>query len=158
MPVNFANGKVYAIRSHQTDKVYIGSTTQTLAQRFGKHKKCLRTMSREIMKFDDCYIELLQEFACNNKMQLNKKEGEYIRSMNCINKRIEGRTLAEHYQDNKQEILEKNKQYREMNKEQITEHNKKPNTCDCGGKYTTQNKQQHFKTPNHKEFIRQLSA
>ena len=54
MPVNFQNGKIYCIRSHQTDKVYIGSTTQTLAQRFGKHKKCLRTMSREIMKFDDC--------------------------------------------------------------------------------------------------------
>jgi hypothetical protein len=158
MPVNFQNGKIYAIRSHQTDKIYVGSTTQTLAQRFGKHKKCLRTMSREIMIFDDAYIELIENYSCADKNELNRREGELIRSMSCINKRIEGRTRAEHYVDNKTEIDANNKQYREINKEQITEHNKKPNICDCGGRYTTQNKQQHFKTDNHLEFIRQLSA
>ena len=117
--------------------------------------------------------KLLEEFPCANKMQLNRREGELIRTMDCVNKRIEGRTLAEYYVDNKQEILEQKKQYyvdnkqgklekakkyREDNKEQIN----KPNTCDCGGKYhgkyTNIHKSEHFKTPKHKEFIRQLSA
>ncbi len=75
MPPNFQNGKIYAIRSHQTDKVYIGSTTQPLSVRFGEHKR-MNCSSREIMKFEDCYIELLEEFACENKMQLNRREGE----------------------------------------------------------------------------------
>jgi hypothetical protein len=158
MPVNFQNGKIYAIRSYQTHQIYIGSTTQTLAQRFGKHKKCLRTMSREIMKFDDCYIELLQEFACDNKMQLNKKEGEYIRSMDCINKNIAGRTDAEWREEHKDDLKQYLKQYHENNKEHIREHKNQKYNCFCGGRYTLTHKANHFKTPKHLECIRQLSA
>ena len=110
MPPNFQNGKIYAIRSHQTDKIYIGSTTQTLAVRFGGHKKNMDCSSIQILEFGDAYIELLEEFPCANKMQLNRREGELIRLHNCLNKRIEGRTKSEHYVDNKTEINEKHKQ------------------------------------------------
>ena len=34
----YSEGKIYAIRSHQTDRVYVGATTQTLAKRFYEHK------------------------------------------------------------------------------------------------------------------------
>jgi hypothetical protein len=173
MPVNFQNGKIYAIRSYQTDKVYIGSTTQTLAQRFAKHKNSMNCTSRQILVFDDCYIELLEEFPCANKMLLTKREGELIRSMSCINKQIAGRTRVEYYQDNKQAINEKNNQYYQDNKEHITEQRKpydiqyridnvekinEKYNCFCGGKYTNSNKNRHFKTDNHLECIRQLSA
>jgi predicted GIY-YIG superfamily endonuclease len=36
--MDYKNGKIYAIRSHQTDEIYIGSTTQSLSKRFSNHK------------------------------------------------------------------------------------------------------------------------
>ena len=198
MPMNFANAKIYAIRSHQTEQIYIGSTCQPLYKRF-YHHKCKPCSSREILKYPDAFIELLEEFPCANKMQLNKREGHLIRTMNCVNNRIAGRTNTEYYIDNQIHILEKCKQYREEhkenilekckqyreehkteikqyrdehkehiseyhkqyrtdNQEKIKEHKNQKYTCDCGSRYTTQNKARHFKSHKHLEFIRQLSA
>ena len=64
---NLILGRIYKISSDQTDKVYYGSTTKTLNQRLSKHKKDYRqylngnyhfVTSFDIVKFDDCKIEL----------------------------------------------------------------------------------------------------
>jgi hypothetical protein len=169
MPPNFQNGKIYAIRSHQTDKIYIGSTTQTLAVRFGGHKKNMDCSSIQILAFGDAYIELLEEFPCVNKMQLNKREGHLIRTMNCVNKLIAGRTKPEHYKDNKEEFKRYReehkdefkryyKQYKIDNKEQIKQQKGKSNMCGCGIQYTNGHKARHFKTTKHLEFMRTLET
>jgi hypothetical protein len=44
-----------------------------------KDNTCSYTSSFEILKYDDAYIELLEECPCENSAQLHKKEGEYIR-------------------------------------------------------------------------------
>ena len=127
---NYANGKIYTIRSHQTDKIYIGSTTQTLSRRLAKHKskyKCWKngakdkTSSFEILQYDDYYIELLEEFPCHNKMELNKQEGFHIRENKdiCVNCVIPCRTGKEYYVDNKIKILQRMAQYQINNKENI---------------------------------------
>ena len=84
--MEFQNGKIYTIRSFQTDKYYIGSTNhKTLSQRLSKHKSnykdwlkdkdsCYVT-SFEILKYDDYYIELLELYPCNLKAELHKREG-----------------------------------------------------------------------------------
>ena len=120
---NYQNAKIYTIRSHQTEQIYIGSTTQPLAKRLGLHKY-MRYSSKEIMKYDDAYIELLEEFPCENKEQLFKREGHHIRSNDCVNKRVEGRTKKEYIQDNKEVIRERKKQYQETNKDKISEYTK----------------------------------
>jgi len=101
----YANSKLYSIRSHQTNKLYIGCTTQTLAQRLAKHKTGYRLWladnskkyltSYEILQYDDHYIELIEDYPCENRNQLNRREGELIRAHDCVNKRISGRTDAE---------------------------------------------------------------
>ena len=48
-------------------------------------------------------------------------------------------------ENNKEKIVEKNKKYREKNKEKI---NKKYD-CECGGKYINSHKQNHLKTIKH---------
>jgi hypothetical protein len=130
---DYSKGKVYAIRSYQTDSVYIGSTCQSLSMRMGGHRAYYKrhqnghfpyVSSFEIIKYDDAYIELLEECKCENKQQLEKREGELIRENDCVNKCIPRRTRAEHYQDNKETLKEKARQYREDNKEQIKEKNK----------------------------------
>lgn len=146
----YNNGKIYTIRSYKTDLYYIGSTTQPLYKRLYEHRKAILsrndgkrgyTSSEEILKFDDHYIELLEEFKCENKMQLEKREGELIREHknNCVNKNIMGRTEKEwrednkdilkdkrkhYYEDNKDIIREKHKQYNEDNKEHLSEWSK----------------------------------
>ena len=58
-------GRVYTIRSHQTDDIYIGSTTQTLSQRMTDHRKNYKQYldkkrnyitSYEIVQYEDAYI------------------------------------------------------------------------------------------------------
>ena len=153
MPLNFQNGKIYAIRSHQTEQIYIGSTTQPLYKRFHRHKT-MYCSSKEIMKYPDCYIELLENYACADKNELNRREGELIRLHNSVNKNIAGRTKAEYREEHKTEI----KQYYVDNKTEIKEKNHQKYNCFCGGKYTNNGKTQHFKTDKHTEFIQTLET
>lgn len=124
--VNYQKGKIYAIRSHQTDKVYIGSTTQVLSARLGSHvreKKYYEDgiinyiTSFEMLEFDDYYIELLELCPCDSKEELHKREGEIIRTTpNCVNKYIPGRTNKQWKIDNKDILKEKRKQYNIKNR------------------------------------------
>ena len=116
---DYKQGKIYCIRSHQTEQLYIGSTTKTLAQRLAKHKSNMKSGNRsviEILQYEDAYIELIELFPCNSKEELNKKEGEHIRTNNCVNKQIAGRTLKEYLETKKEKIKEYMKEYREKRK------------------------------------------
>ena len=122
---NFANGKIYKLWSPQGDDIYIGSTVSSLAKRKGQHKSKYNNginVSSKILfeKYDDVRIELIEEFPCENKMELNKREGYYIRTLECVNKRIAGRTQKEY----DKESLEKKREYRENNREKIKEKKK----------------------------------
>lgn len=129
MPLNYQNGKIYCIRSYQTDDIYIGSTTRPLSERKSGHvRKYARwqnghkdyTSSFELLKYDDHYIELVEYFPCNSKEELHKREGEITRETeNCVNKLIAGRNAKEWYQENKEIIKNKVKIYRRENKEKI---------------------------------------
>jgi hypothetical protein len=114
MPPNYANGKIYTVRSRsRPDLVYVGSTTQTLSVRFGSHKvPSNHCSSRQITELGDSYIELYENYACTGKDELNRREGEVMRSMECVNSRIAGRTSQQYYQDNTVAIAAKVKQYR----------------------------------------------
>ena len=41
MPINYQATKIYKIWSPNSDKVYVGATTQTLAQRMGRHRRTI---------------------------------------------------------------------------------------------------------------------
>jgi len=130
---DYKQGKIYALRSYKNEMVYVGSTTQSLSQRLGGHKKKYKIWlngktnwcsSYEIIKQGDYYIELLEYADCKTRAELHKKEGEFIRKMECVNKLINGRDKKEYYQDNRRQILEKKKIYREKNKERINKYQK----------------------------------
>ena len=120
---NYKNGKIYSIRSFLTDDIYIGSTTQPLSVKMALHRSNYRNgkycSSCEILKHDDAYIELIEEYPCDSKEQLTKREGELIRGTRCVNKIIPGRTAKEWYEANKEAIREQTKKYRGANKEAI---------------------------------------
>lgn len=131
---NYSNGKIYSIRFNDNDKlIYIGSTTQILAVRFGGHKKKSNNSLYQYIQdnyngdFKCCYIELLEPYACNNKNELDKKEGEFIRQYIAdnnnivINRRIAGRDRKQYYEDNVEKLKEQKKQYYQENTDKIKE-------------------------------------
>ena len=83
MPENkYENGKIYALRSFQTDRIFIGSTCQPLYKRLYDQKHSgwsKRGSASEILQFSDVYIELLENFPCTCKDELDKRTGEIIR-------------------------------------------------------------------------------
>jgi Uri superfamily endonuclease len=102
--MDYKNSKIYAIRSNQTDKIYIGSTINELSKRLSRHKKDFKNWkngkqnyvtSYELIKYDDVYIELLEKYPCKNRMELCRREGKLIKSMDCVNKCVAGRTQKE---------------------------------------------------------------
>jgi hypothetical protein len=133
--VNYQNGKIYKIWSPQTEMIYIGSTTRLLCQRLADHKSNLTkynegktnyTSSFEIIIFDDAKIELIENFACNNKEELSGREGNLQREYRniCVNMRIEGRTSQEYYLDNKDYINKSNRERRLNNIEEYKERDR----------------------------------
>ena len=121
---DYKNGKIYKLWSPHGDEIYIGSTTQSLTRRKALHKQMKDNCCSKLLfeKYDDVRIELLEYVPCDNKEELAKREGEYIRNTNCINKRIEGRTMKEYYEDNKGKRKEQMKEYYEDNKEKFKEY------------------------------------
>ena len=126
-------GYIYSIRSYHTELFYIGSTFGTLRQRLYKHKYDLKRFnlqnyyfvsSYEIVKYDDAFIELIETYENVNKMELHRFEGEHIRKIKCVNKRIEGQTRKEHYEANKNKLREISKEFYGNNKDKISEYKK----------------------------------
>ena len=174
---NYQNGKIYTIRSHQTEEFYIGSTTQPLADRFGNHAAQFKRYqngkgkyytSFKILEYDDAYYELYESCPCNDKNELTRREGELIRAnANCVNKNIAGRTVKQYYQDNTdyykqyyqdnaEHIKDYYKQYRQYNADKIKVHRNQKHNCHCGGKYTQANQAKHLKTKTHQKYLEAL--
>ena len=131
---DYKKGRIYCVRNDINDDVYVGSTIQPLSKRMATHRdKCktqpftLYVCMREI-GVDHFYIELLEEYPCDNLEQLRRREGECIRSIGTLNMQISGRTQKEWYTDNTAKV----KEYRENRKEQLKTYNKeyKDNNAD----------------------------
>jgi hypothetical protein len=124
--IDYKNGKIYKLWSPQgtDEEVYYGSTCNDLRFRKYEHKNKKKCSSKILFeKYDDVRIELIEYYPCNNKEELFKKEGEYIRENKCLNRCIAGRTRKEWREDNKEKLTEQRKEYRENNKEKIAEYN-----------------------------------
>jgi len=132
--MDYKNGKIYVIRNHINDLIYIGSTTQSLSKRFSVHKINSNTKKYQLYQTmndfgrENFYIELLELYPCSCKDELHKREGYYIRKFdsfkNGLNGCIAGRTDKEYYQDNKIQIIEQTKKYYNDNKDKIKDYDK----------------------------------
>ena len=190
----YQHGKIYKLTSSETTDIYIGSTTQPLCKRLQEHKcdynlylkgKFCYVSSYELVKYVDCKIELIKEYPCNNKNELEREEGYYQRKMKCVNICIAGRTKQEYRDDNKEKrseyeknryannretikekvkkyreenkdiIREKKKKYREENKEKIKAKRSKKCICECGKEYTHDHKARHEKSKKHQDYIKE---
>jgi len=128
---DYSKVKIYTIRCrNDATLIYVGSTIQPLAKRWGLHKaQYLKTPNRFIYEtidndWDNWYIELYELYPCNSKEELFKKEGEIIRLIGNLNSKIAGRTQKEYKKDNQEKVDKYQKEYCEDNKEKIKEYQK----------------------------------
>ena len=143
------NGKIYRILNTIDNDCYVGSTTQRLSKRMAKHREdmCRKTTSKSKLYTkmrelgpENFYIELIEEFPCENIEQLRKREGELIRLLGTLNIHIAGRSkqqwdidhrderriyLKNYYENNKDLLSEKGRQYREAHRDEVKERKKK---------------------------------
>ena len=189
---NYENGKIYCIRNYMSSDIYVGSTTQTLSKRMEKHRsdakrgvkgKCKLYQTMNEIGIANFYIELIEYHKCNNKEELFKKEGEWIRKMATLNGQIQGRTPEQYRTDTVEQKREYDKQRREdkreelseqqkvkyqnkkehykqkssenyyNNKEAIREKNNAKCACECGVIYSYGNRLRHFNSKHHKNFL-----
>tara|TARA_R110000782_G_scaffold145179_1_gene237950 strand:- start:11 stop:592 length:582 start_codon:yes stop_codon:yes gene_type:complete len=119
---DYSKSKIYKIVCNETGETYYGSTTVLLSQRIGKHRLYNSCSSRCIIERGNYDYSLIEEFPCESKEQLHKRERWYIENNDCVNVRVEGRTQKEYQNANKEKIQERKKQYYQANKEKIQEY------------------------------------
>jgi len=134
--VNYKNGKIYKIWNTENDKLYVGSTTRMLCKRMAGHRSKAKILANRMLYvgfntigIDHFKIELIEEYPCENKEQLCRREGYWIRKLNThkcgYNKEVAGRTQKQYRQENKEQIKKYKKQHYQENKEQILEKQEK---------------------------------
>jgi hypothetical protein len=126
---DYQKAKIYKLWSPSKNLVYYGSTTQTLSQRLAKHISHYNCRTKNYSSFiildcEDYKIELVEEYPCNNKQQLEKKEGEYIKANECVNIFVPCRTPKEYYEQHKEQECIRHKKYNQKYKEEIKEYQK----------------------------------
>ncbi len=129
----YQNGKIYKIIDNGYNMVYYGSTINRLCQRMALHRQEFKKNNHkysvsQIFKtygIENCKIELVENYPCNNRNELEAREGYFIKNNDCINKFIAGRTQKEYYEDNKDKRKLKMKEYQQANKDKMKEYQKK---------------------------------
>ena len=121
----YHNSKIYTIRNKIDNDIYIGSTIGDINKRFYRHKLDAKNPALQHMplysKMKDFgieyfYVELLEKVKCNDRIELNQKEGEWIRKIGTLNKYKHsgsGLSMKEYYDNNREDILKQKKYYYE---------------------------------------------
>jgi len=114
--------KIYEIRCNETDEVYIGKTIRTLEHRLCAHKK-LDCSSKQIIERGNYVMSKIDD--CDTEEESIFFESYYIRNTdNCINIVVPDRTPKEYYEAHKDELIVKNKIWKEENKDELIVKNK----------------------------------
>jgi len=88
---DYSQSKIYKLTSNHTDKIYVGTTTgciwmrrRDLKSRYKKNKPIGRCA--ELFCYNDVKVELIENFPCYHRIQLNKRQQYWANVLNAINK------------------------------------------------------------------------
>lgn len=159
-------------KNPEIKNIYVGHTTNFRRRKwehksncYNENKRCydfnVYSFIRENGGFDNWDMILIEEFKCENKLQAHQRERFWIENLNAtLNYSIPSRTEREYkkiyYEENRDEMLDKQKKYREENRDKILEKNRMKKVkviCECGCEILENNMSIHLKTNRHKKFI-----
>ena len=163
----YKNGKIYKIISQNTDMFYIGSTTKVLLKtRMNEHRHAFKNEygkmdSCVMFLWDDAEIKLIEDYPCESKTELRKREQYYMdlfpdyivnkrraytnkkekdrlymrkrREEGTIKQREDNKEyMKEYYKKNKEKAREKGKQYRQDYAAEKAERDRKYKQSEIG--------------------------
>jgi len=121
---DYANAKIYKIVG-EDGSTYYGSTVQSLRERLYNHRGCPTTTAyQKIISKMDWEMILVENYPCESRKELDRREGWYIRENPCVNLHIAGRSHKEWYRDNVENVAVRHKKNYGKNRERILEYNK----------------------------------
>jgi len=138
MPL-YENSVIYKLvhkNDQDNENIYVGSTTNFRGRKL-QHKVCCYNKNsekynriqykfiRENGGWDEWEMIAIETYPCENKRELEIRERFHIEKLKAkLNKNIPTRTPTEHYEDNKERISERKKQYNQENRDKILEQKK----------------------------------
>ena len=92
---NYQEGKIYAIIDNTNGNKYIGSTTQKISERLSCHRCHYRQFKKgtrksgcasfQIVENNNYEIILIEDYPCNTKRELEKREQYWLDTIDNIN-------------------------------------------------------------------------
>jgi hypothetical protein len=178
----YKNTVIYKIvcKDENIKDVYVGSTID-FNRRQRHHKSyCKNEKSKaynyKVYKFirdngdwNNFNMIEIEKYSCKNKFEKLKRERYWYEELNAkLNSDYPNRCKKDYLTDNKDKILEKNREYRINNKDKILENKKEyyennknkileKQLCICGKEYTSINKIRHNKSKFHQKYIQNNS-
>lgn len=158
----YEDGKIYRLICID-GRYYYGSTTQKLNLRFNAHKQSGKTSpDTQVYKYinmigwKNVEIELVEDFPCETKQELNAREDFYIKAAKddelCLNfnrayvsKAEKKENMKQYYEEHKEEIIESHKIYNKENKDKVDEYqaNYRKENAEKRREYTRQYTEEH---------------
>lgn len=129
----YKNGKIYRLVNTVDDEQYIGSTCTSLAKRLYKHKQSAKLSGNRYVYqhlnnigWDSVRIILIEEYECENKMELERRERYWIEELKAsLNQRIPTRTNKEWREANHDAELQRVANWQSQNREIVKKYKDK---------------------------------
>lgn len=109
--------------------------------------------------FKQYYLENKEKYTQQQKqyyLDNQEKIKQYAKQYRKDNEEHYKQYFKQHYLDNKENIKQYKQQYYSTNQEKIKQYRSQKFDCECGGKYTKNNKARHEKSPKHQNYINNL--
>lgn len=167
-PINYSKSIIYRIccKDASISDEYVGSTTDKKSRKANHKISCNNQYNknynlpvyqfiRENGGFDNFDFIILEEYPCENKIQLKQKERYWIELRKpTLNRNIPMRTQKEYDELHKEDITERKKKYYQDNRKYIIERNcknqKEKIICECGAEICKSSLSHHRKSEYHK--------
>ena len=145
---DFNQGIIYVIKNTMNPKVYVGSTTTSLAKRWSLHKTAAHTerfMGCKLYRamaeigLEHFFIEALEPFPCDSKYDLQARKAFWIRAKDSThsgyNSNMPNRTDREYYREHRYAIQQRHS---------------RPWTCEtCGSTIRIDHRASHMRIKKH---------
>jgi hypothetical protein len=142
--------------------LYVGQTTNFIVRKNCHKRSCCKDICKnhhfKVYQFiranggwNNWSMVEIEKIPCYDSNEAHKRERYWVETLRAtLNCKIPSRTDAEYYNDNRESINIKEKNYREANKERLS----KIFECQCGGTYIYRQKLRHFESEKHIAHIR----
>ena len=170
--VDYSKSLIYKLccKNPEIKEIYVGSTTNFIKRKYQHKSDCYNKnrnhynhykyqFIRNNGGFDNWDMVLIENYPCDNKRELEKKERYFMELLNATLNTKKSYLSEEEKIEQQKECV---KDYRENNKDKIKEHKKNNNeknkkkkyNCVCGSNLRLADKKRHLSTTKHLNYIR----